>query len=148
RARNGELAFGTVDTWLLWNLSGGKLHVTDVSNASRTMLYNIHAMAWDEVMLERLNIPAQLLPEVKPSSAIYGVSDAQHFGAEIPLAGAAGDQQAATFGQACYTPGLGKNTYGTGCFMLMNTGEQAVDSPGGLLTTVGWQLGLDGPVTY
>jgi len=140
RARNGELAFGTVDTWLLWNLSGGRLHITDVSNASRTMLYNIHTQAWDDVMLQRLNVPRELLPEVRPSSAIYGETDPKCFGAAIPLGGAAGDQQAATFGQTCFTPGDVKNTYGTGCFMLMNTGDRAVASPGGLLTTIGWQL--------
>jgi glycerol kinase len=140
RARNGELAFGTVDTWLLWNVSGGRLHVTDVSNASRTLLYNIHSRSWDSTLLELLNVPKELLPEVKPSSAVYGESDPKLLGAAIPLGGAAGDQQAATFGQACLTPGSVKNTYGTGCFLLMNTGERAVESPGGLLTTIGWQL--------
>ncbi len=148
RARNGELAFGTVDTWLLWNLSGGKLHLTDVSNASRTMLYNIHTQAWDDVMLQRLNIPRELLPEVRPSSAVYGETDPKCFGAAIPLGGAAGDQQAATFGQTCFTPGDVKNTYGTGCFMLMNTGDRAVASPGGLLTTIGWQLSNQSRASY
>lgn len=148
RARNGELAFGTVDTWLMWNLTGGRLHVTDVSNASRTLLYNIHSRDWDDTLLTRFDIPRLLLPEAKPSSAIYGETDAKYFGAPIRLAGTAGDQQAATFGQACYTPGSVKNTYGTGCFMLMNTGERAVDSHGGLLTTVGWQLGEQGKMVY
>ncbi len=148
RAHNGELAFGTVDTWLLWNLSGGKLHVTDVSNASRTLLYNIHTQAWDDTMLQRLNVPRELLPAVKPSSAVYGESDARCLGAAIPLGSAAGDQQAATFGQACLKPGSVKNTYGTGCFLLMNTGERAVDSPGGLLTTIGWQLSDEQRATY
>jgi glycerol kinase len=141
RAENGELAFGTVDTWLLWNLTGGKLHVTDVSNASRTMLYNIHTRSWDDELLRLLNVPRALLPEVRPSSAVYGETDPQCLGAAIPLGGAAGDQQAATFGQTCFTPGSIKNTYGTGCFLLMNTGERDVASPGGLLTTIGWQLG-------
>jgi glycerol kinase len=140
RAARGELAFGTVDTWLLWNLSGGKLHVTDVSNASRTMLFNIHTGDWDETLLTLLNVPREVLPEVKPSSAIYGETDPRHLGAAIPLGGVAGDQQAATFGQTCFTPGMVKNTYGTGCFMLMNTGSRAVDSPGGLLTTINWKL--------
>lgn len=148
RAERGELAFGTVDTWLLWKLSGGALHITDVSNASRTMLYNIHAQAWDESLLELLNIPVSLLPKVMPSSAVYGQTAPELFGVPIPLAGAAGDQQAATFGQSCLTPGMVKNTYGTGCFMLMNTGERAVDSHGGLLTTVGWRLGEHGTTTY
>ncbi|MEP7285755.1 MAG: glycerol kinase GlpK [Chloroflexota bacterium] len=148
RAQRGELAFGTVDTWLLWNLSGGKLHITDVSNASRTLLYNIHMHDWDDTILKRLDIPRELLPTVKPSSALYGETDPQHFGVAIPLAGVAGDQQAATFGQACYAPGTVKNTYGTGCFMLMNTGERAVSSANGLLTTIGWQLGETGKIVY
>jgi len=148
RARNGELAFGTVDTWLLWKLSGGRLHVTDVSNASRTLIYNIHEQQWDDTLLRRLDIPRELLPEVKPSSAVYGETDPIHLGSAVLLGGAAGDQQAATFGQACFAPGSVKNTYGTGCFMLMNTGESAVDSPGGLLTTIGWQLGEQGKLIY
>lgn len=148
RARNGELAFGTVDTWLLWKLSGGKLHITDVSNASRTLIYNIHKRDWDDVLLKRLDIPRELLPEVKPSSAVYGETDPSLLGSAIPLAAAAGDQQAATFGQACFASGSVKNTYGTGCFMLMNTAESAVKSPGGLLTTIGWQLGEEGKTIY
>ncbi len=147
RAAAGELAFGTVDTWLLWNLSGGKIHATDVSNASRTMLYNIHTHDWDDELLARFNIPRALLPQVLPSSARYGETDAAIFGAAVPIGGVAGDQQAATFGQACYQIGSVKNTYGTGCFMLMNTGERAVDSRGGLLTTVAWQLGQH-PTVY
>ncbi|MCE7948243.1 MAG: glycerol kinase [Chloroflexi bacterium CFX4] len=147
RAANGELAFGTVDTWLLWNLSGGKIHATDVSNASRTLLYNIHSQTWDDELLARLNIPRALLPNVLPSSAHYGETDAHIFGAAVPIGGVAGDQQAATFGQACYKVGSVKNTYGTGCFMLMNTGDRAVDSHGGLLTTIGWRLG-DQPTVY
>jgi glycerol kinase len=147
RAAAGELAFGTVDTWLLWNLSGGKIHATDVSNASRTMLYNIHTHDWDDELLARFNIPRALLPQVLPSSAPYGETDAAIFGAAVPIGGMAGDQQAATFGQACYQVGSVKNTYGTGCFMLMNTGERAVDSRGGLLTTVAWQLGQQ-PTVY
>jgi glycerol kinase len=147
RAANGELAFGTVDTWLLWNLSGGRIHATDVSNASRTMLYNIHTGDWDDELLARLNIPRALLPKVLPSSALYGETDANIFGAAVPIGGVAGDQQAATFGQACYQVGSVKNTYGTGCFMLMNTGQRAVESQGGLLTTIAWQLG-DQPTIY
>ncbi len=148
RAVKGELAFGTVDTWLIWNLTGGRLHVTDVSNASRTLIYNIHTLAWDDDLLRRLDIPRELLPEVKPSSAVYGETDPKHFGAAICIGGAAGDQQAATFGQACLKPGMIKNTYGTGCFMLMNTGSRAVASPGGLLTTIGWQLGGQSETIY
>jgi glycerol kinase len=147
RAQNGELAFGTVDSWLIWNLTGGKVHATDVSNASRTMLYNIHQQAWDEVMLKRLDIPRALLPEVKPSSALYGETDSMHLGATVPIGGVAGDQQAATFGQACFAPGMVKNTYGTGCFMLMNVGPRAVASPGGLLATIGWKV-ADQPTVY
>ncbi len=147
RAAAGELAFGTVDTWLLWNLSGGELHATDVSNASRTMLYNIHTQDWDDELLARLNIPRAILPQVLPSSALYGETAAGVFGAAVPIGGVAGDQQAATFGQACYQVGSVKNTYGTGCFMLMNTGERAVESGGGLLTTVAWRLG-DQPTVY
>ncbi|MBX3066424.1 MAG: glycerol kinase GlpK [Anaerolineae bacterium] len=140
RAARGELCFGTVDTWLLWNLSGGKLHVTDVSNASRTMLFNIHTQQWDDHLLQLLNVPHEILPDVRASSEVYGETDPQLFGSAIPLSGVAGDQQAATFGQTCFTPGMVKNTYGTGCFMLMNTGEAAVDSKGGLLTTINWRL--------
>ncbi len=147
KAEKGELLFGNIDTWLIWNLTRGKVHVTDYSNASRTMLYNIKDLCWDTKILEALNIPASMLPEVKPSSEVYGHTDSQTFGgAEIPIAGVAGDQQAALFGQACFEPGMAKNTYGTGCFMLMNTGEKMVPSENGLLTTIAW--GLDGKVEY
>ena len=146
RARKGELLFGNVDTWLIWNLTRGKVHVTDYSNASRTMLYNIRELKWDSMLLEKLDIPASMLPEVKPSSAVYGVTDARVLGGEIPIAGDAGDQQAALFGQACYTPGMVKNTYGTGCFMLMLTGEKLVHSQHGLLTTIAW--GINNKVEY
>ncbi|HNR04373.1 MAG TPA: glycerol kinase GlpK [Bacillota bacterium] len=146
RAKNGELCFGNIDTWLIWNLTKGKVHVTDYSNASRTMLFNIHELAWDKEILEELDIPEAMLPEAKSSSFVYGETDKEIFGAEIPIAGAAGDQQAALFGQACYKPGMAKNTYGTGCFMLMNTGEKAVSSSNGLLTTIAW--GLNGKVEY
>lgn len=148
RADRGELAFGTVDSWIIWKLSGGALHMTDVSNASRTMLYNIAENAWDDQLLAWLNVPAAVLPTVMPSSAVYGTTDPSLFGAAIPISGAAGDQQSATFGQACLTPGMVKNTYGTGCFMLMNIGETPKSSPGGLLTTVGWRLGVGGAATY
>lgn len=147
QAENGELLFGTIETWLIWRLSAGKAHVTDYSNASRTLMFNIHDLQWDEELLEILDIPKSMLPEVKSSSEIYGCTDETHFfGQQIPLAGAAGDQQAALFGQACFEPGMGKNTYGTGCFMLMNTGDKAVESKHGLLTTIAW--GIDGKVTY
>ena len=147
RAAKGELLFGNVDTWLIWNLTRGKAHVTDYTNASRTMLFNIKTLQWDEKILAALDIPAAMLPEVKPSSCVYGVTDAQTFGgAEIPIAGDAGDQQAALFGQACFSDGMAKNTYGTGCFMLMNTGEKRVPSNNGLLTTIAW--GVDGKVEY
>lgn len=146
KAEKGELCFGNIDTWLIWNLTKGKVHVTDYSNASRTMLFNIHELVWDKVILSELNIPESMLPEAKPSSCVYGYADKELFGAEIPIAGAAGDQQAALFGQACYNPGMAKNTYGTGCFMLMNTGEKAVSSSNGLLTTIAW--GLEGKVEY
>jgi glycerol kinase len=146
RAELGKLAFGTVDAFLLWRLSGGKLHMTDVSNASRTLLFNIHDRAWDDDLLNILNIPRELLPEVVPSSAVYGKTAPNLFGEPIPLAGIAGDQQAATFGQTCFTPGLTKNTYGTGCFILMNTGAKPRPSEHGLLTTVGWQVGQGDPV--
>ena len=147
RAENGELLFGTVDTWLIYNLTGGKVYVTDYTNASRTLLYNIYDLCWDEEILKEFGIPKAMLPEVKPSSEIYGTTTKELFyGTEIPIAGIAGDQQAALFGQACYQPGLAKNTYGTGCFLLMNTGEKAVHSETGLLTTIAW--GLDGKVEY
>ena len=146
RAEKGELLFGTVDTWLIWKLSGGKVHVTDYSNASRTMLYNIIDLKWDEELLAELNIPASMLPEVKPSSCVYGTADPTLLGGPIPIAGAAGDQQAALFGQTCFTAGEAKNTYGTGTFMLMNTGETPVFSNNGLVTTIAW--GLDGKVNY
>lgn len=140
RAENGELAFGTVDTWLAWNLSGGALHITDASNASRTMLFDIRRGAWDEELLELFDIPRSVLPEVKASSEIYGSTSAEIFAAPIPIAAIAGDQQAALFGQMCRTPGMAKNTYGTGCFMLMNTGSDPVTSAQKLLTTVAWNL--------
>ena len=144
RAEKGELLFGTVETWLIWKLTKGKAHVTDYSNASRTLLFNIKDLTWDKEILEELNIPESMLPEPKPSSCVYGYSDASFFGKEIPIAGAAGDQQAALFGQTCFNPGEAKNTYGTGCFMLMNTGETPVYSKNGLVTTIAW--GLDGKV--
>ncbi|MBZ9634381.1 glycerol kinase GlpK [Clostridium sp. FP1] len=146
KAEQGNLLFGNIDTWLIWNLTKGKTYVTDYSNASRTLLFNIHKLTWDEEILETLNIPKSMLPEVKPSSCVYGYTDASLFGGEIPIAGAAGDQQAALFGQTCYAPGTAKNTYGTGCFMLMNTGEKAIESTQGLLTTIAW--GIDGKVEY
>lgn len=147
RAEKGELLFGTIDSWLIWNLSGGKAHVTDYSNASRTMMYNIHELKWDQEILDLLQIPAAMLPEVKGSSEIYAYTVPYHFfGSEIPIAGAAGDQQAALFGQACYREGDIKNTYGTGCFMLMNTGETAIRSKHGLITTIAW--GIGGKVEY
>ena len=146
RAERGELLFGTVETWLIWKLTGGKAHVTDYSNASRTMLFNINTLQWDDEILAELNIPKCMLPEAKPSSCVYGETLAQFFGAPIPIAGAAGDQQAALFGQTCFKPGEAKNTYGTGCFMLMNTGEKPVFSKNGLVTTIAW--GLDGKVEY
>ena len=146
RAEKGELLFGTVETWLIWKLTKGKAHVTDYSNASRTLLFNIKDLTWDKEILEELNIPESMLPEPKPSSCVYGYSDASFFGKEIPISGAAGDQQAALFGQTCFNPGEAKNTYGTGCFMLMNTGETPVYSQNGLVTTIAW--GLDGKVNY
>lgn len=147
RAEQGELLFGNIDTWLIWNLTRGKVHATDYSNASRTLLFNIGTLEWDEQILDALDIPRCLLPEVRPSSGIFGHTDAQLFaGAEIPIAGDAGDQQAALFGQACFDAGMAKNTYGTGCFMLMNTGEKRVPSRNGLLTTIAW--GIDGKVEY
>ena len=142
KAENGELLFGNIDTWLIWNLTRGKVHVTDYSNASRTLLYNIKDLKWDDEILSELGIPKSMLPEVKPSSCVYGHTDPQTFGgAEIPIAGDAGDQQAALFGQACFEPGMAKNTYGTGCFMLMNTGEKPIESKNGLLTTIAWGIG-------
>ena len=146
QAEAGELLFGTVETWLIWKLTGGKVHVTDYSNASRTMLFNIHTLAWDDEILEKLDIPRSLLPEVKPSSCIYGYTAPELTGGPIPIAGAAGDQQSALFGQTCFTPGDAKCTYGTGAFLLMNTGETPIASQNGLVTTIGW--GLDGKVTY
>lgn len=140
-ANAGDLLFGTVDTWIIWNLTKGKTFVTDYSNASRTMLYDIRKLAWDKKLLEELNIPESMLPEVKPSSCIYGASDRSLFGEEIPIAGAAGDQQAALFGQGCFSKGEVKNTYGTGCFLLMNTGEEATTSKHGLLTTIAANTG-------
>lgn len=138
KAEKGELLFGNIDTWLLWKLTGGKVHVTDYSNASRTMIYNIFELKWDDEILKMLDIPLSLLPEVKPSSCVYGKTDTGIFGVELPISGIAGDQQAALFGQACYHPGTVKNTYGTGCFMLMNTGETPIRSRHGLLTTIAW----------
>ena len=146
KAEKGELLFGTVDTWLVWQLSGGAIHVTDYTNASRTMMYDIHKLKWDEKILEELGIPASMLPAVKPSSHIYGYTADNIMGANIPIAGVAGDQQAALFGQCAFTKGEVKNTYGTGCFLLMNTGERAVRSKHGLLTTIA--IGLDGKVQY
>ena len=146
RAEKGELLFGTVETWLIWKLTGGKAHVTDYSNASRTMLFNINTLQWDEEILRELDIPRCMLPEVKESSCVYGTALAQFFGGPIPIAGAAGDQQAALFGQTCFTPGEAKNTYGTGCFLLMNTGGKPVFSRNGLVTTIAW--GLGGKVEY
>ncbi|GKU80841.1 glycerol kinase GlpK [Niallia sp. NCCP-28] len=147
KAENEELLFGTIDTWLIWKLSGGKTHVTDYSNASRTLMFNIYDLQWDDELLNILTVPKSMLPEVKPSSAIYGYTvDYHFFGENIPISGVAGDQQAALFGQGCFEEGMVKNTYGTGCFMLMNTGEKAVKSEHGLLTTIAW--GLNGKVEY
>ena len=146
RAAAGKLLFGTIDTWLIWKLTGGRVHVTDYTNASRTMLYNIRELKWDEELLNLLDVPASMLPEVKPSSCVYGSTDFELLGGEIPIAGAAGDQQCALFGQCCFEPGQMKNTYGTGCFLLMNTGEKPVFSENGLVTTIAW--GLDGKVEY
>ncbi|MBD1223238.1 glycerol kinase GlpK [Virgibacillus halodenitrificans] len=147
KAENGELLFGTMDTWLVYKLTGGKVHVTDYSNASRTLMYNIYDLKWDEELLDILEIPSSMLPEVKASSEVYGNTVNYHFfGQEVPIAGMAGDQQAALFGQTCFEKGMAKNTYGTGCFMLMNTGEEGVQSENGLLTTLAW--GVDGKVEY
>ncbi len=146
RAEKGELLFGTVETWLIWKLTQGQVHVTDYSNASRTLMFNINTLEWDEDILKELNIPKCMLPEPKPSSCVYGEANPVFFGGPIPIAGAAGDQQAALFGQTCFTAGEAKNTYGTGCFLLMNTGEKPVFSKNGLVTTIAW--GLDGKVNY
>jgi len=146
KAEKGDLLFGNIDTWLVWNLTKGKVHITDYSNASRTMLFNIHKLEWDKDILKEFNIPIQMLPEVKPSSYKYGNTASDILGGEIPIAGIAGDQQAALFGQCCFEPGTVKNTYGTGCFILMNTGEKAVESKNGLLTTIAW--GADNKVEY
>lgn len=147
KAEKGDLLFGTIDTWLLWKLTGGRVHATDVSNASRTLLYNIHDLTWDDELLDILEIPRSMLPEVRSSSEVYGLTVPYHFfGKEIPIAGMAGDQQAAMFGQACFEKGMIKNTYGTGCFILMNTGNEAINSRHGLLTTIAW--GIDGQVEY
>lgn len=140
-ANQGRLAFGTVDTWLVWNMTRGQRHVTDVSNASRTMLFNIHTMQWDEELLDIMGVPRNMLPEVRSSSETYGHTEVSSFGAEIPIAGIAGDQQAALFGQMCTQPGMVKNTYGTGCFMMMNTGSKPIASKNNLLTTVAWKIG-------
>ena len=141
RAAKGEILFGTIDTFLIWRLTGGKCHVTDVSNASRTLIFNIHTLDWDDELLKLLDVPRAMLPQVKSSSEVYGETDPKLFGAAIPVAGDAGDQQAALFGQACFEPGTAKNTYGTGCFMLLNTGTKPVPSEKGLLTTVAWRIG-------
>ena len=146
KAEKGDLLFGTVETWLIWKLTKGAVHVTDYSNASRTMLFNITTLDWDREILEELQIPRSMLPQVKPSSEVYGNADPSFLGGPIPIAGAAGDQQAALFGQTCFQPGEAKNTYGTGCFLLMNTGEQPVFSKNGLVTTIAW--GIDGKVNY
>lgn len=147
KAENGDLQFGTIDSWLIYKLSGGKAHVTDYSNASRTLMYNIYDLTWDDELLEILTVPKSILPEVRPSSEVYAHTAGYHFfGEEVPIAGIAGDQQAALFGQACFEEGMVKNTYGTGSFMLMNTGEKAVPSENGLLTTIAW--GVDGKVEY
>ena len=146
KAQRGDILFGTVDTWLIWKLTDGRLHITDPSNASRTLLFNIHTMDWDDELLKILGVPRAMLPEVKPSSEVYGNTDGEWLGRAVPIAGIAGDQQAATFGQACFESGSAKNTYGTGCFLLLNTGSQPVRSENNLLTTVGWQIG--DKVTY
>ncbi|AHF06276.1 glycerol kinase [Desulfitobacterium metallireducens DSM 15288] len=147
KAERGELLFGTMDTWLVWKLTQGRVHVTDYSNASRTLLYNIRELQWDEELLHELQVPLAMLPDVKPSSYLYRkTAPGSFFGHEIPIAGIAGDQQAALFGQTCFEPGMAKNTYGTGCFMLMNTGNRVIESQSGLLTTIAW--GIDGQVTY
>ena len=146
KAENGELLFGTVETWLIWKLTRGRVHVTDYSNASRTMLFNINTLQWDDEILAELDIPKCILPKPKPSSCVYGETDPSYLGGPIPIAGAAGDQQSALFGQTCFKPGEAKNTYGTGCFLLMNTGEKPIFSENGLVTTIAW--GMDGKVNY
>lgn len=146
KAEQGELLFGTVETWLIWKMTKGRVHVTDYTNASRTMLFNIRTLEWDEEILRELDIPGSMLPEVRPSSCVYGETDPGFFGGSIPIGGAAGDQHAALFGQTCFSPGEAKNTYGTGCFLLMNTGETPVFSTNGLVTTIAW--GIDGKVNY
>ena len=146
KAENGSLLMGTIDSWLIWKLTEGKVHVTDYTNASRTLLFNIHTLQWDDEILAELDIPKCILPEPKPSSCIYGETDPSYLGGPIPIGGAAGDQQSALFGQTCFNPGEAKNTYGTGCFMLMNTGEKPIFSKNGLVTTIAW--GLDGKVNY
>lgn len=146
KADEGRLLFGTIDSWIIWKLTGGKVHVTDYSNASRTLMFNIHTLEWDDEILTVLGVPRDMLPEVKPSSCIYGMTDAKLFDENIPIAGAAGDQQCALFGQTCFAPGEAKNTYGTGGFMLMNTGDKPVASKNGLVTTIAW--GVDGKVEY
>ena len=146
KAEAGDLLFGTVETWLIWKLTEGKVHVTDYSNAARTMLFNINTLEWDDEILEELGIPKSMLPQARPSSEVYGMADESYFGKEIPIGGAAGDQQAALFGQTCFTAGEAKNTYGTGAFLLMNTGTKPVFSDNGLITTIAW--GLNGEVNY
>lgn len=147
RAEQGELLFGTIDTWLIWKLTAGNIHVTDYSNASRTLMYNIRELQWDVEIIKELGVPSGMLPKVRPSSEVYGHTDSSvFFGGTVPIAGVAGDQQAALFGQTCFQPGMAKNTYGTGCFMLMNTGDKLFDSKNGLLTTIAW--GIDGKVEY
>lgn len=146
RAEKGDILFGNIDSWLVWKLTGGKLHITDYTNASRTMLFNIKSLKWDENLLKELNIPSSILPEVRQSSEIYGNTDKELFGEEIPISGIAGDQQSALFGQLCFQEGMVKNTYGTGCFMLMNTGDKIVKSQNGLITTIAW--GIDNKVEY
>jgi len=148
RAERGELAFGTVDSFLLWRLTSGRVHATDVSNASRTLLFDIHRLAWDDELLDLVGVPRAVLPGVRPTSGAFGETDPELFGRAIPIAALAGDQQAATFGQACFEPGRAKNTYGTGAFLLLNTGPRAIASSHGLVTTIGWQLEPGGPVTY
>ena len=146
RAERGELLFGTVDSWLLWRLTGRRVHATDYSNASRTLLYNIHTLDWDDELLQILSVPRAMLPKVRSSSEVFGETSAEWLGGAVPIAAAAGDQQAATFGQACFSPGMAKNTYGTGCFLLMNTGDTPIRSRHRLLTTIGW--GIGGKITY
>ena len=146
RAERGELLFGTVDSWLLWRLTGGRVHATDYSNASRTLLYNIHTLDWDDELLRILGVPRAMLPEVRSSSEVYGQTAEEWLGGAVPIAAVAGDQQAATFGQACFSPGMAKNTYGTGCFLLMNTGGAPIESRHRMLTTIGW--GIGGQITY